>query len=880
MNTIKQLIITSLFLILFSTANAFCQPVVKTLKSSQEAGKLLLKNGNFEDVENGRFSDWNQYEEGYTIAPSAGRNGSNALYCESPDVNHKYGGSQVMILNQTEPYPIRVVCWSKSENVDGSSNADYSIYLDMECVDGTPIWGQLRAFPTGTNDWNKWQYVIYPTRPVKSISAHCLFRNRKGKVWFDDVRVEELITVSGVKMLQGQAIQVLPRQGKRVKSMDTGTKNGLSMSLDGTSVISVKSGKKLLSCDAPSGFLVRDVQKDSDYYSFSEVKSSKTSLSAECPELGVRLDARFESNPDFIRVTGKIVDSTSKDRAINLMFALPVDASGWTWWDDMRRSRDITKTGEDNAGLEYVRTTDIPCGSNTSASVYPVAAISGPTDGLSIGVDMGKIAVYRVFYNSATKQLAVSYDFGLVPESERFPSSAEFSFVIYRFDPKWGFRQSWSDYARIFPDYFKVRSTKHGIWMPFGDISRIQGWQDFGFRYHEGTENVPFDNANDLLAFRYSEPTTWWMPMPKGGERTEAAVMAERDRVAATDAGIMAKAVINSVMFDARGRPGYQVQDAPWCDGVVWSLNPNPHIPQSPNGGSVLWNDNIRETDYGSGAKDIRAGEYLDSLEGYVTSDLNYRREHFKYSTVPLTFDDQGKPVIFKGLAVYEMTKWISEDVHRIGKLMFANSVPYRFTYLCPWLDIMGTETNWLWSGKFVPETDEVLLMRRTLCYGKPYLFLMNTKFDDFGVDMVEKYFKRSAFYGILPGMFSYNAANEAYFDTPKWYNRDRELFKHYIPLIKRISETGWEPITYARSSSKHIYVERFGKRYLTIMNDGNESQSAQIIINTAKLGLKKAFKARDLFSDKVIEVSDSIFNAVLTAGDVMLVDLMPTINN
>jgi hypothetical protein len=152
----------------------------------------------------------------------------------------------------------------------------------------------------------------------------------------------------------------------------------------------------------------------------------------------------------------------------------------------------------------------------------------------------------------------------------------------------------------------------------------------------------------------------------------------------------------------------------------------------------------------------------------------------------------------------------------------------------------------------------------------------MNTRFDDFGVDMVEKYFKRSGFYGMLPGMFSYNAANEAYFETPKWYNRDREMFKKYIPIIKRVSEAGWEPITYARSSSQDVILERFGKRYITVMNDGKESKSAEIQINTAKLNLKSTFKARDLYSGNDVEVSGSSFKVTLPAGEVMVVDLLP----
>ena len=59
--------------------------------------------------------------------------------------------------------------------------------------------------------------------------------------------------------------------------------------------------------------------------------------------------------------------------------------------------------------------------------------------------------------------------------------------------------------------------------------------------------------------------------------------------------------------------------------------------------------------------KDCTNREYLDSLEGYVTAELNFRREHFRFSTVPLTFSAETKePVLFKGLAVYEFTRWLA----------------------------------------------------------------------------------------------------------------------------------------------------------------------------------------------------------------------------
>ena len=94
---------------------------------------------------------------------------------------------------------------------------------------------------------------------------------------------------------------------------------------------------------------------------------------------------------------------------------------------------------------------------------------------------------------------------------ERFPGGADFRFVLFRFDPRWGFRAAFQKLTEIFPDYFCVRAREQGLWMPFTDVSTVQGWEDFGFRYHEGNNNVAWDDAHGILSFRYTEPMTWWM---------------------------------------------------------------------------------------------------------------------------------------------------------------------------------------------------------------------------------------------------------------------------------------------------------------------------------------------------------------------------------
>ena len=86
-----------------------------------------------------------------------------------------------------------------------------------------------------------------------------------------------------------------------------------------------------------------------------------------------------------------------------------------------------------------------------------------------------------------------------------------------------------------------------------------------------------------------------------------------------------------------------------------------------------------------------------------------------------------------------------------MGKLMMANATPDRLCWLAPLLDVLGTETDWNPRGKWRPMSDADLLYRRALCKGKPYCFLMNTAFENFSHELVEKYMKRSLAYGCLP---------------------------------------------------------------------------------------------------------------------------------
>ncbi|MCX8108407.1 MAG: hypothetical protein N3G20_06345, partial [Verrucomicrobiae bacterium] len=333
-------------------------------------------------------------------------------------------------------------------------------------------------------------------------------------------------------------------------------------------------------------------------------------------------------------------------------------------------------------------------------------------------------------------------------------------------------------------------------------------------------------------------------------------------------ARIMANVARLAVMHDESGQPCVLFRNEPWCNGAVWSLNPNPWLgltgPAKPgenttnlplNAGTVHWNEEIKERLYGPNSKGKLDGEYLDSLEGYVTAELNFRREHFKYTTVPLAFDTSSKqPALFKGLAVFEFTKWIADDVHRMGRLTFANGVPYRFTFLCPWLDVLGTEIDWLSGGTYRPAPHSTMVLWRTMAGRKPYLLLMNSNYDRFTPELVEKYFQRCLFYGMWPGFFSHNASENPYWQNPKWYERDRPVFKKYVPVIRSVSEAGWQPITHAHTTNPHIWIERFGpdrkgKVFFTCFNDAEVTQTGWLRFNASALGSPKTPRVTELLS-------------------------------
>jgi hypothetical protein len=872
--TTSSVLVRSVFTLLLTVClagNGFGQPPAAE----------LLRNGTFEggsgpDGKGAGVPRWDAVDAGYDIDRNVHHGGDQSVRCDNLRPTGRRGAACRVELNQSTPTAILVTGWSKADAVSGAANTDYSLYIDVEYTDGSTLWGQSTPFHVGTHDWERRRVVIFPTKPIKSMTVNGLFRNHSGSAWFDDFSAH---AVEGEGLFDSQVLRVPQRAKAPGKIVTVTAKDGLAITMDSrASITSVRGAGAELSGPLPGGFYVRDVAADGQPVAANGAANVYHGTGADFFSSPTGLDVGFYAkivpDGDSLLVDGELTDKRNTDRAVTVYLALPVAADGWSWGQDIRRSTPISARRE-NANL-----TRVNVGATGGLSLYPFGVVSGPSHAVGIASQMDWPSVHRIFYNGPMRQLVIAWDFALTGKTAAWPShNARFRCRVFHFgagQAQWGFRAAASRFYEMNRPNFDRKAKLDGIWLPFTNPSTVTNVEDFGVAYHEGDTSVADDDKRGILSFRYTEPMSWWMPMPPEMPRTYDSALAlakqlsESKDPAKHELNQMARALFSSGTQDPSGKYNIEFRNEPWANGAVFTLNPNPELPSGPNKptrASVAYTvaDAIRR--YGaeySRTHGVLDGEYLDSLEGW-SDVLDYRPSSLQASPYPIPFEtDTRQPALPEWYSTHTFTRFLRDDLHNRGKLLFANSVPIRFSIYAPLLDIMGIEVNWIDpAGKWRPESDEVLSMRRTLSNQKPYLLLQNTNFDKFDPPLVEKYFQRCLFYAIFPSMFSADAATKVYWDTPALYNRDRPLFKTYIPMIKRLSAAGWEPITHASSDNPKVYVERYGQRLFTLLNDTSTQQSATVAIDLSALKLSgTAIRAFDVKTN--VGVKSRIEGAIL----------------
>ncbi len=577
----------------------------------------------------------------------------------------------------------------------------------------------------------------------------------------------------------------------------------------------------------------------------------------------LQIDATLRPVGDMLRLDGTVRSTRPGDRCIRLSWRLPLSAEGGVWGNDIGTAKSIEPGGT------YSYTA--PLGRVGPFSIHPFSSVvmADGTAAVSLGVPMRPPRPFRLSYDAA-EGLAVEWDFGLSELPELFPHSADFSAVVYRHDPQWGFRSAAERYYALFPEYFETRVTKFGNWY-YADLSALEQPEDFGLAYNEYIQpgSAEHDHALGNLVFGYTEPWGWWGwalglrpaeddPQPSYDEMM--AILRERaaDEEALAQPGQnpakVAHTILNSGVWDAEGRyvlrGGYVAR---W-GGYNWVLNPSPHAVAegllSRFQGTYEWEV---ERKLGWGADGI----YLDSIVNSWTAAPNYRPDHLRRTRHPLTFSMlDARPVQLGVWNQYEFAEHVSADLHGRGKLLMANIFPYNWVFFNHLLDVMGHET---WGADGV----EKMRAERTLAYHKPYCWLMQQG-DDGPAEDREKWMQAAMLYAIAPNVVG--GAKE-----PERYERWRPLYRKYMPTIVALAEAGWEPVTHARAGPE-VLLERYGPAqagaYLAARNEGEEAVEATITVDWERLGIEAPTAVTRLPEGREVALVDGRIVDSISAGE------------
>jgi len=725
------------------------------------------------------------------------------------------------VLDQPDAMPVRISCESRSVNADGNCAYEYSVLARIVFADGTTnrlswapfndgtlFYTDYAPFPNGTHDWSERSFLLIYEKPIREIEVNILFLRHTGAASFRNLKIADYAQNTPL-LFDTFPVNVAP----------------------------------------PSGFFLRSAYRK-EFLPVTELDG-----------LDWKITQKTEAD-GTVRYLVDLASKTPDDLAFTVYFAQDVPGGDVTYFPA------IDKAVPAESGKDHFQVATWHGGANGLVSTVPFAAVSVRGDGLALSFDPEAPAFGRVGYNAPFRKLFIAFDVALTKEHPR----AELSFCAFAFQPAHGYRAALAKYYTLFSASFEVRIREQGNWMPFIPISTLPHPEDFYFRFNEThfeKSEPDWDRAHNVLSFHYTEPMTAWMQIGHDCPLDHESVIARRKTLmdsTDTDGRTWARMIDTSVMQDEFGRDVLIAMDRPWCYGGVWSINSMPGLSGEYTDFKRKWNRAHKDLIYTPGSKNEFSGEYFDSSEGYVTADIDCRRSHFAGAQLPLTFTaDTAVPGIWKGAVVYEYMRAIRRELLPMGKYTMANGTPGVMWFLPALLDVCGTETDWNIDGKWSPVSVDEFHYRRAAIGGKPFCFLMNTDFTRFSTELVEKYMRRSLVFGFFPGFFSANAATGHYFANPALYERDRPLFKRYLPLIKKVAEAGWKPIPSA-SVPAGITLEQYGEKLFTVLNDTQENASAVIMFDDPASG-----EAVELLTAKKYTINGGKLEFELSPQDVAL---------
>jgi Carbohydrate binding domain len=601
----------------------------------------------------------------------------------------------------------------------------------------------------------------------------------------------------------------------------------------------------------------------------SHERGGRTSLETALPKEGLSLAATFTPGQDHVLVEGAVQSHGTADRAFQVSYSLPVDASGWTWADYARRSTPV------RAGTNaYLSTTSLQ-----QVSRYPWGVIHDTESALAVGVPLAQPRVFRIAYDPSAG-LSVTFDLAVSSDARALGNRATFSFVVFSADPVWGFRSATQRYYDLFPRSFvrRMNPACEGAWFvapPLGSIGRT--YLDFGLgldmvalgkassQSHAtwGKRYIVWDERRNIASTAYTHQWAFYDPVGRKAELTYEQAVARLAEQAGTRPRNEeqerlrneAAAALASTQRDYNGRLYYE------RFGSLYAYYENlDALPEAdPDWPSAVLEEQVdRAIDLGTTARARLDGIHMDSTSGmrrWGAAD-DYDRRHWAAARIPLTFSyESGLPVVRGIFPMHDHIRELASFVHDRGMLLTANFNATETQTLgfvgADHIDYFGLEQGLADRARPGMSSDQFAMIKRTLAYQRPVSTLDHLIGQGkLGSEEIERRLQQNLFYGMFSGAFDAKTEAEATDDRATWSTSENaKLWALYAPLIKEIAVAGWHPVTDAWSSNSRVWLERFGSLatgdlHLAVRNETGAVQRFSLTVDIASL---HADPAKDL---------------------------------
>ncbi|RLC64646.1 MAG: hypothetical protein DRI80_00850 [Chloroflexota bacterium] len=598
---------------------------------------------------------------------------------------------------------------------------------------------------------------------------------------------------------------------------------------------------------------------------------------------GLTLTATYTGAADRIEVHLELQDTAGVDRALEVILALPVDADGWRWWDDVRHSRPIiTGIAVADPPPEY------PLPSSLSwtyehvvsgvwdgwlpISLYPYALIEDGDHGLALAVSLDSPRLVKLAYDQEKGRYEARGYLGISPLAVKLDGQADLSLELYRVDPTWGFRTAIERFAVRHPSWFESSRLAQGY----------VGYERGHYGSEIGARQVLTDDLKGIFTAEYivadaplKDGSAITEPLPTYSDTIGLVEALESSSKVSEQA--RGKAITRSVAYDPNG--DWQIKhvgEYPWAPGVwevCWATSTDPDI--TDGWGPLLWDWVVNPVISATEA----IGAVLDGvmMDNFMSAPgVDTRPEHLALTDTSLAYHVATyRPGVHNAANMHEFFIWLRERMDARGRDDMAITVNFwgvgTPNGLARHIDAFGGEgksktgasTNW---------NPRILDYRRAIAYHRPQTWANGDP--DLTLGDVREFVNLALFYGILPVRKD---------EATGWEEGADQLITDTRQVLLQFRPAEWEPVTHAWSDNSAVWVERFGTAqdrdedlFFTVHNTLVETASFTLTVDADALGLltPQAMEVTELTSGEAMpfEVEGGL---VLIRGDIGSLDTL-----